>query len=130
MKSCYVCYNANPKHKTVDCAIRAVAKAAGLSWLDAFDGLCAVARRRYSVPNDWGVCQRYLATLGFVRGDAPKIAKGSHRPTVRSFAEAHPSGAYVLRVANHLTCVVDGKYYDLWDCGNRAVYGYYGKAGE
>jgi hypothetical protein len=56
-----------------------------------------------------------------------KAAKGTRRGTVDSFAQAHPKGRYLLRVANHFVTVVDGFYYDIWDCGCKSVYGYYKK---
>lgn len=38
--------------------------------------------------------------------------------TVNEFAELHPYGTYLVRVPNHLTTVINGKIYDIWNCGD------------
>ena len=42
----------------------------------------------------------------------------------------HPTGRYIVTVAHHVVAVVDGKYYDTWDSGEKSLYGYYEKRGE
>lgn len=65
-----------------------------------------------------------LAKLGFeYHGISNKL--GSSRPTVNDFAKTHPHGSYICKVAHHVVAVVDGKYYDTWDCGYKSLYGYY-----
>ena len=36
--------------------------------------------------------------------------------TVGQFADRHPFGIYLIRVPFHLTCIIDGVCYDIWDC--------------
>ena len=36
--------------------------------------------------------------------------------TVGEFADRHPIGIYLVRIANHLTCIVDNKVMDTWNC--------------
>ena len=36
--------------------------------------------------------------------------------TVEEFLDAYPSGIYLIRLDNHLTCAIDGVIYDLWNC--------------
>lgn len=55
--------------------------------------------------------------------------KGTKRPTVERFALDHPQGTYICKVAHHVVAVVDGKYYDTWDCGKYSLYGYFEKRG-
>lgn len=58
--------NPNPKRKHVpDCVVRAVSIALGLSWYNAFDGICAVAREDCSMPSDDNVWGHYLYKMGF-----------------------------------------------------------------
>lgn len=38
--------------------------------------------------------------------------------TVGEFADKHLYGTYLIRIANHLTCVKDGICYDTWNCLN------------
>lgn len=36
--------------------------------------------------------------------------------TVGEFADKHPKGIYLIRVPLHLTCIIDGTCYDIWNC--------------
>lgn len=47
--------------------------------------------------------------------------KGFKGMTVNQFASCNFRGAYLVRVDGHLTCVIDGKIYDTWDCSNEIV---------
>lgn len=35
---------------------------------------------------------------------------------IRDFVDNNPYGTYLIRIENHLTAVIDGTLYDLWDC--------------
>lgn len=39
--------------------------------------------------------------------------------TVEEFARLHPQGVFLIRIDGHLTCLVNGCIYDLWDCRDR-----------
>lgn len=110
-----------------DCTIRALSKALGVTWLEAYD-LTVPLCREYQVSGVFA-CPSYIerniiSRLGFTyTGVSNK--KGTKRPTVDSFAKEHPAGEYILNVANHEVACVDGKYYDTWDCGEKSLYGYY-----
>ena len=112
-----------------DCTIRALSKALNCTWLEAFDLTIPICRREqvtniFNAPSV--VARKFLAELGFTyTGISNK--KGVKRPTVDSFAKEHPTGTYILNVANHEVACVDGKYYDTWDSGNKSLYGYYEK---
>lgn len=109
-----------------DCVIRALTKAVQAGWLQIFEDLLPYARELQCMPNGKPCYERYLKDKGFTYcGISNK--KGSQRPTVRSFANEHKIGVYILRVAHHLVTVVDGVYYDTYDCGNKALYGYWMK---
>ena len=52
--------------------------------------------------------------------------------TVEEFSNICNTGTYLLEVgpkgssrSNHLVCVIDGDYYDSWDCSNNIVYNVY-----
>lgn len=112
-------------HKCGDCAVRAVVKATNSSWYTVFDDLIPIARKMQLMPNDRKVIGKYLESKGF-KWVPIKVTKGSKRPTVKEFANKYV-GTYVLSLASHLTAVVNNKYYDIWDCGNRSLYGYWVK---
>jgi hypothetical protein len=117
------------KDKYGDCTIRALSKALNCTWLEAFDLTIPICRREqvtniFDAPSV--VERKFLAELGFTyTGISNK--KGVKRPTVDSFAKEHPTGTYILNVANHEVACVDGKYYDTWDSGKKSLYGYYEK---
>lgn len=110
-----------------DCTIRALSKALGLSWLEAFDVTIPFCRK-YQTSNIFNMPPKFrnevMLKLGFYYTGVSN-AKGSKRPTVASFAKEHPSGTYILSTANHIVTVDSGYYWDSWDSGSKAVYGYY-----
>jgi len=117
------------KDRYGDCTIRALSKALNVTWLEAFDLMIPLCREE-QVSNIFDapakVEQGIVCRLGFkYTGISNK--KGTTRPTVWKFAKDHPTGTYILNVANHEVACVDGKYYDTWDCGYKSLYGYYEK---
>ena len=112
-------HNENPKgNKTGDCSIRAIAFATNKSWRQVFEELYELARINY-----WGISnietlEHQLCEFEMI---VPKVIKGSKRPKVKDFTK----GTYILRLANHITCVKDGVLYDTWDCREKAVYRYW-----
>ena len=112
------------KDKYGDCVIRSLCKALNMEWLDVFDEMQPMSREM-QVPFNCRPCyEKYIESKGLkYYGISNK--KGSKRPTVESFAKEHKEGTYILRVAHHLVTVVNGYYYDTWDCGKKSLYGYW-----
>lgn len=131
-KGRYVYYQPNKKDiedKYGDCTVRALSKALGVTWLEAFDAMIPLCREE-QVSNIFNapikVKVRMIEKLGFkYHGISNK--RGSTRPTVEEFARAHANGTFMVSVANHVVAVVDGKYYDTWNSGRCCLYGYYEK---
>ena len=71
--------------------------------------------------------EKYLEEVKKFKYQGISNKKGTRRPTVKSFANTHRNGTYVLRLAHHLVTVVDGFYYDTWDSGEYSLYGYWEK---
>lgn len=123
-------YNCNPsytgghKYDKADCVIRAFSKAAGITWLESFDILAKRARETYDVPNSMNNYPQVLIDYGFKKHTVP-VVKGQKRMTVEDFCKIHSKGRYCLKVANHLTAVVNGICYDQWNPANKCVYAYY-----
>lgn len=114
--------NLNPKgRKTADCVVRAIAKAQGKSWLEVFDALTEIARKRYSVLNDKDVYTVYLKEYAVIPC-VVETTEGNFKFTVKEFADSHNQGTYVVQVANHLTTVIDGDIYDTWNCSAKKIY--------
>lgn len=114
------------KDKYGDCVIRAIAKATEKEWLEVFDELIPYAREIQAIPNSKTVYEKYLADIGFT-WHGIKAVKGKKKPTPQTFYKDYPNGTYILRLAHHLVTVVDGYFYDKWDCGTHSVYGYWTK---
>lgn len=115
------------KDEVGDCQVRALSKALNLSWLEAFDITIPLCRELQTYTLFGVELKRLIPAmeqLGFTyTGISNK--KGTKRPTVESFAKDHPLGTFILSLANHVVAVVDGHFYDTWDCGDKSLYGYY-----
>lgn len=109
-----------------DCVIRALTKALEMEWKAVFNELIPYAIEMQAMPNNKVCYEKYITDKGLVWYGC-KAKKGCKRQTVSTFTKSHKSGVYILRVAHHLVTVVDGNYYDTWDCGDKTVYGYWTK---
>lgn len=121
-KGRFVFHNENPKGRVSaeDCVIRAIAKTTGKSWEEVLTGLFEVALKVKDVPSAKAVFQKYLEKQGYPTQRQPRKTNGT-KYTVEEFATKFEEGAYIITVANHLTCVIDGKCYDTWDCTSKSV---------
>jgi hypothetical protein len=95
--------------------------------VDAFDYLTAKARAEFNVPNDGPGFRRWLIEGG-AEWNHCKAEKGKKRMTVLDFAKAHPTGRYVVSIANHEAACVDGVILDAWNCGHKCIVGYFDMA--
>lgn len=119
----YIEYNPNPKGAKVgDCVVRAISKATGTDWNEAYAELCAYGYASKDMPSANKVWSKMLKSKGFTRDFAP------FGITVAEFCEAFPSGTYILAIDGHAVAVKDGCYYDSWDSGHETVV-YYWKRG-
>lgn len=96
-----------------DCAVRAISKATGTNWEDAYLMLCVKGLSMYDIPNSNAVIAAVLKDLGFSRHTVPDTCPDCY--TIRDFAAEHPQGTYILGTGNHVAAVVDGVLYDSWD---------------
>ncbi len=121
--------NKDLKDQFGDCQVRALSKALNISWVEAFDLTIPICREMQTYTIFGGTCEigkESLRRIGFTYSGISN-KKGSKRPTVDSFAKDHPTGTYIAKVAHHVVAIVDGKYYDTWDSGQKSMYGYYEK---
>lgn len=124
----YHFHNENPKgHRTGDCVIRAIARATGKSWEDTLTGLFEVALKVKTELACKPCYERYLTSLGWVKGKQPIQADGS-KYTVAEWCKAHRNETMIMSVANHLTCIIHGKCNDIWGCTGKTVLNYWTKA--
>lgn len=110
-------YNPNPRGRmnATDCAVRAVAKATGMSWESAYIWIALQGFIDGDVPDNNHIWGRHLARLGFRRYDMPDCPDCL---TVAEFCRAVPEGTFIVGTMSHAVAVVDGVYYDAWDSGD------------
>lgn len=114
------------KHKTGDCSVRSICAAINVDWLDSFNLLVEKGIKFRTMPNDVKCIDSVLSDNNFV-GVCKKLKRGEKRQTVNEFCKEHKKGIYVLRVCHHVVTVKNGKFYDIWDCGNEKIFKYWEK---
>ena len=120
----YTYYNAHPKGLLVgDCVKRAISKAANMDYMEVQREL-----NRYkkvtgasSYNTDYNPHKYVENVLHGVKMSFPAKA-GKKRMTPEQFCKDYPRGNYILNMAGHWTCVVDGVIYDTWCPEGRCVY--------
>lgn len=134
MESLFVYYNPNPLYKAPkagkspkrwrigDCAVRAICKASGMEWIEAYRFATESALKVFEPFNcSFGFAQ-VMKDLGYEKVSYPR---GQKRETVREFCKNHPNITAVINLASHFVTVENGKYYDVWDCGGCTAYNYW-----
>ena len=110
----YKHYNPNPVSRSVgDCAVRAVSKALGIGWEEAYARIAKNGFLMGDMPSSNAVWGAVLRQEGFSRSAIPNTCPDCY--TAADFAHDHPRGVYVLGFGNHVATVVDGDLYDSWD---------------
>lgn len=109
-------YNPNPVRSdgnVGDCSVRAVAKALGITWEQAYAKLTLNGFLMGDVISSDLVWGSVLREAGFKREVIPNTCPECY--TVADFCEDHPAGTYVLKSNNHVATVVDSVLYDSWN---------------
>lgn len=113
--------NINPiNKKTSDCVIRAIAFSEKKSWMDVFDSLVNIAREKFTIPNEKDTYNIYLQKYNTINVMHLNDSGKKKRYTVKDVCGWN--GIYIVQIANHLTCVIDGICYDTWDCSSKSSY--------
>lgn len=107
-------FNPNPRAAKVgDCAVRAVAKALGISWYEAYTLLAVEGLEQCDMPSANNVWGALLRKNGFRRAAIPAECPDCY--TVRDFIREYTAGTYVVALKNHVVTVCDGELYDTWN---------------
>lgn len=119
----YKFLNLHPQGKNVnDCVKRAIAGAENRDYMEVQRELNRLKKKtgakRFNDNENW---KTYVKDKGYTKLSFPAV-KGEPRMNGKMFCEAYPEGRYILRMARHLTCCVDGVIYDTWDCTEKCVY--------
>lgn len=110
----YRYYNANPKGRDIfDCAIRALSKATGMSWDEAYEELANAGRELGLMMDSVESIEYYL--------DKRYPRRCYSSMTLDEFTKEYPRGRYIVSMNGHLTSVVDGYIYDSFNPSNRRI---------
>ena len=104
-------YNINPQGERVsDCVTRAIALASGLDYHEVKEKLYYTAKL-LNCDKLCVCCYRHLLdeVLKYKRINCDGYSLGE-------FADKHPYGVYLVRMSGHISCLIDGTVYDIWDC--------------
>lgn len=117
-------FNIHPKGKKVgDCVKRAIALATDTPYMEIQRELNKYKKvsgqEKFNSNKNW---EPFVVKV--VKGQKISFpAKtGERRMYIEEFCKTYPEGRYIIRMAGHLTCVVDGCCYDTWDCTEKCVY--------
>lgn len=122
----WIKYNPNPTGRMVgDCAVRAIAKALGVTWEDAYYMISDNGYVMGDMPSSDSVWGSVLRQNGFYRHSIPNSCPDCY--TTEDFAKDHPKGVYVLGFGGHVATVKDGYLYDSWDSSNDIPQYYWSK---
>lgn len=106
-----------------DCVKRAITKATGMEYGEVALQLnrCKKVTKceAFNLPKNF---EYFLKNSLHLDRIAFPPTKGEPRMNGERFAETHPKGRYILRMARHLSCCIDGIIYDTWDCTEKCVY--------
>lgn len=110
----WIKYNPNPTGRHVgDCAVRAVAKALGIEWEEAYKLITVNGYAMGDMPSSDSVWGAVLRQNGFYKKTIPNTCPDCY--TVKDFCRDNPLGIFVLGFGGHVATVVDGDLYDSWD---------------
>lgn len=122
----WIPYQPNKKRKRGnDCTIRAMMKLTGLSWLEVYWGVCLCGAIVQDMPSTNDVWAEWLIGMGYERTEVPNYCPDCY--TVEDFCADHPQGKFLVAVPQHVVCVIDGDYYDLFDSGDETVIAYWSR---
>lgn len=117
----YNYYNRHPKGiKTGDCVVRAISTAFDKDYMETRRELNQKKREwSFTSYKDTEFIYKYLE-------NRPryifKAVKGEPRIKGTDFAQLHPEGTFILKMAGHMSVCKDGVILDIWDCTYRSVY--------
>lgn len=123
----FINYNANPKNKkTGDCVIRAISTALNQDYWKTLDEMVEITKKTGYYMSEKEGYTAYLKSKGYEKQKMPKRPDNT-RYTVEEFANelVIPEYNYIIKVANHLTCLKGQDLYDTWNCSRKSVGNYW-----
>lgn len=110
----FVEFNPNPTGRRVgDCAVRAIAKALGVTWEKAYTMLALNGFLMGDMPTSNSVWGAALRQHGFKAQTIPDACPECYMAD--DFCDDHREGIFVLGFGTHVATVIDGDLFDAWD---------------
>lgn len=109
-----------------DCVVRSISLAMGKTWQEVYSDLCTIGAKLYRMPNESQVFERYLKEQGWEKHPAPRV-NGNHRVLAKDFAISTKEICIAKVGAHHLSCIINNKIHDIWNCGLKSVGNYWTK---
>ena len=117
VKNVFKEFNNNPTDLVVgDCTVRAISLLMDKTWNEVYTGLCSTGFELKDMPTSNRVWGRYLNHNGYRRYIIPDTCPDCF--TVRDFCRDNPYGKFLLATGTHVVTVINGYYFDTWDCGD------------
>lgn len=115
----YRYYNANPLGRDVnDCSVRAISLAEEISWDDAYIKLSEFARQEAITFSEIEFLDKYLSE--HYEHFCQERQNGLY--LVKDFLNLKLKGRWIITMAGHMTCAIDGICYDTFDPSNRLLW--------
>ena len=121
-------YNANPKNRrTGDCVIRALSLALNKDYKDVLMEMAELScKTGYSIGSSQ-LEKKYLEKNGWEKQKQPRMWDG-RKITGRQWLTTAGNETMIVSIgAQHLSCIKEGRFWDIWDCSGRCVGVYYVK---
>lgn len=120
----YKFLNVHPQGKRVgDCVKRAITTATQKDYKEVSRELNRYKKisgsEKFNSNENW---RGYVENVLRAEKISFQAVKGQPRMNGERFCKTYPKGRYILRMASHLSCCVDGVIYDTWDCSDKCVY--------
>ena len=106
-----------------DCVKRAITKTTGMDYMEVQRGLNRHKKiTGAKVFNESHNPDSYVENVLHAKKIVFPAEKGKPRMNGERFCKAYPKGKYILSMAGHWSCCIDGVIYDTWDCSEKCVY--------
>lgn len=118
----FLYYNANPLGNQVnDCTVRAISLATGQTWDNTYKELSTFAQAQGMMLDEVRYIDEYLDR----KFEKVYGWNETGKMTVGDFIKQNPRGIYLITMAGHITCSIDGCIYDTFDPRQRIVWAAY-----
>lgn len=127
----YFVYDTSNTHGAIrgeDCVVRSISLAMNRTWLEVYDSLVELGRKKGRMPNDPVIFYQYLKDNGWVMQKQPR-KEDNRKYSAWEFVRDIAGGRRcIFGTSGHLSCCLeDRKIHDIWNCGGWCVGRYWVK---